>query len=145
MIFIYLEWLGKWLIDPSCHNELQSLKSSSYSMWLHKLEIQPLKESVRTPVTYLGIKVVEQFCLPPSPYVARFPKGKALTISQGECSRHFCLVYCSFVFHEGLVIFPFSLGGKCSEIQVNIRNKLKPGLSILLSHPSNPAFLVKHH
>ena len=61
-------------------------------MRLHKLEIQPLKDSLRTLATYLGIKVVEQFCLLPSPYVAIFPKGKVLTIGQGECSRHFCLV-----------------------------------------------------
>ena len=127
MIFIYLGWLGKWLIDPSCHNALKSLKPLSISMRLHKLEIQPLKESVRTLVTYLGIKVVEQICLPPSPYVASFPKGQALTIGQGDCRRHFCLVYGRFVFHECLVIFPFSLSGNCSEIQVNIRNKLKPG------------------
>lgn len=48
-------------MDPRCHNELESLKSWSNSMQLHKLDIQPLEESVRTSVTYLEIKVMEQF------------------------------------------------------------------------------------
>lgn len=48
-------------MDPSCHNELGSLKSQSNSMQLHKLETQPLQDSVRTLVTYLGIKLMEKF------------------------------------------------------------------------------------
>lgn len=71
-------------MDPSCHNELEPLKSPNNSVQLHKLEIQSLKESIRTLVTYLGMKVVEQFCLPPSLHVASFLKGKALTIGQGR-------------------------------------------------------------
>lgn len=46
-------------------------------MQLHKLEIQPLKESVRTLATFLGVRVMEQFCLPQGPHVASFPRGKA--------------------------------------------------------------------
>lgn len=59
-------------MGPSCHSELESLKSPSNSVQLHKLEIQPLKESVRTLVTYLGVKMMEQFCLPQSPSCSQF-------------------------------------------------------------------------
>lgn len=63
---------------PSCHNDLESLKSAKTFVRLHKLEIQPLKKIVRMVVSYLGEKSDGTILSLQNIHVVNFPRGKTL-------------------------------------------------------------------